>query len=191
MGAITILRPLALGMATGMRSQLGLAALAVAMSRGGRKKGKKSRGFSSMVQSQVLSSPLVRKSLVATAATELVADKLPSTPSRLNKGPLLARLALGGLAGGLLGWSDGRGIGRAAAGAALGATGAGLGAYGGYHVRAALDGRTQVADRYWALAEDVTAVGLAAFAVAVTDDTDDAAAVEQREAHEPAFAFAG
>ncbi|MEV0461288.1 hypothetical protein, partial [Catellatospora methionotrophica] len=108
MGAITVLRPLALGVATGMRSQLGLAALAVAMSRGGKGKGK-SRGFSSMVQSQVLSSPLVRKSLVATAAGELVADKLPTTPSRLNTGPLLARLALGGLAGGLLGWSDRRG----------------------------------------------------------------------------------
>ncbi|MEU8008017.1 hypothetical protein AB0B66_43255 [Catellatospora sp. NPDC049111] len=172
MGAITVLRPLALGMATGMRSQLGLAALAVAMSRGGKKKGKKGRGFASMVQGQVLSSPLVRKSLVATAATEIVADKLPSTPSRLNRGPLLARLALGGLAGGLLGWSDDRGFGRAAAGAALGAAGAGLGAFGGYHLRAALDQRTNLPDRYWAVAEDITAVGLAAFAVAVTDDSD-------------------
>ncbi|MEV0461081.1 hypothetical protein, partial [Catellatospora methionotrophica] len=79
---------------------------------------------------------------------------------------------------------------RAVAGAALGATGAGLGAYGGYHVRAALDKRTNVADRYWALAEDVTAVSLAAFAVAVTDDADTEPAALAAGEHESAFAFA-
>ncbi|MEV4418043.1 hypothetical protein [Catellatospora sp. NPDC049609] len=175
MGAIAVLRPLALGVATGMRSQLGLAALAVAVQRRGKGRGRKS-GLSRLVQTQVLASPAVRKSLVATAAGELVADKLPATPSRLNKGPLLARLALGGLAGGVIGWSDDRGLRRTLAGAVLGAAGAGLGAYGGHHVRAMLDSRTNVPDRYWAIAEDVTAIGLAAFAVAVTDDADTAAA---------------
>lgn len=170
MGAITVLRPLALGIATGMRSQLGLAALAVAM-RKGRGKGKGRSKVSSLVQSQVLASPAVRKSLVATAAGELVADKLPATPSRLNTGPLLARLALGGLAGGVIGWSDDRGFGHTMAAAALGVAGAGLGAFGGYHVRHLLDQRTDVPDKYWALAEDATAIGLAAFAVAVTDDS--------------------
>jgi uncharacterized membrane protein len=175
MGAIAVLRPLALGIATGMRSQIGLAALAVAVQQRGKRRGKKA-GVSRLVQTELLANPAVRKSLVATAASELVADKLPSTPSRLNRGPLLARLALGGLAGGVIGWSDDRGLRRTVAGAVLGVAGAGLGAYGGHHVRALLDSRTNVADRYWAIAEDVTAISLAAFAVGVTEDGDAATA---------------
>jgi uncharacterized membrane protein len=44
----------------------------------------------------------VRAAVAAAAAGELVADKLPSTPSRLRPAPLTARLVLGGVAGALL-----------------------------------------------------------------------------------------
>ncbi|MDI1463594.1 DUF4126 family protein [Catellatospora sp. KI3] len=171
MSAISAARPLALGVATGMRSQLGLAALAVAMRKG-------PRDVNTLVRKQVLASPVLKRTLLATAAGELVADKLPTTPSRLKRGPLLARLALGGVAGAVLGLAEEKSVLAAVTGAALGTMGAGIGAYGGYHLRAALDRHTNVPDKYWAVAEDITAIGLAAFAVAAGSPGTDVEPVE-------------
>lgn len=71
-----IARAALLGAAAGARSATPLAALA-----------------------QRTGNPWVRAAAAAGAAGELIADKLPGTPSRLRPAPLGGRLVLGGLAG--------------------------------------------------------------------------------------------
>jgi uncharacterized membrane protein len=88
---------------------------------------------------------------------ELVADKLPRTPSRTRPGPFLARLVTGGLAGSSL-----------ALGALLGALGAVAGTLGGYKARTGLVRALRVPDYVIALAEDAVAVGGAYLILAAT-----------------------
>jgi uncharacterized membrane protein len=75
-----------LGAATGLRSQSGIAAVLV---------GRKTEGLPA-----ALAGPRARAVVTAGALGELVIDKLPNTGSRLEPGPLAARIILGGLAGG-------------------------------------------------------------------------------------------
>lgn len=91
------------------------------------------------------------------AAGELVGDKLPMTPSRLDRGPLVGRLVLG--AGGGFSLAGAFGNSRVL-GALLGAAGAAIGAYGGYHLRKLAGERTPVPDAAWAVLEDGVAIGL-------------------------------
>ncbi len=101
------------------------------------------------------------KALSTIAATgELIADKLPGTPSRLQPAPLTARIAAGALAGGLDARRQHRGVVLPAlvgAGAAVGASYAGAfwRAFTGHH-GFAVPG---------ALLEDVAAIALASAAV--------------------------
>src|SRR6478609_979484 len=80
------LRSVALGAATGLRSQLGLAAV---VARPG------------PTLPPMFRKPLIRRVAVVAAAGELVIDKLPTTPSRLSPQGIVPRLALGALAAGL------------------------------------------------------------------------------------------
>jgi uncharacterized membrane protein len=96
------------------------------------------------------------------AVVELVADQLPSTPSRLKPPGLIARIILGGLSG----------AGVAAAGtqsmvfgAALGVAGAIVGAFAGYKVRTGLVKALKVPDLVIALLEDAVAIGGGLFIV--------------------------
>jgi uncharacterized membrane protein len=114
---------------------------------------------------EVLMSPKATALLLACAAGELVADKLPFTPSRLMPGSLVVRAGLGGLAGALLCRNAGR---EPIVGAALGAAGALAGSYAGYTVRAGLVAATGLPDPLFALVEDVTAVALGSVAVGLT-----------------------
>ena len=75
-----------LGAASGLRSQIGVAVLAV-------------RSDSSLPP--ILRQPWTRRVLVAGAVGELIADKLPNTPSRLEPPGIAGRLVLGALAAGL------------------------------------------------------------------------------------------
>ncbi len=93
-----------------------------------------------------------RPLLVATAA-ELVGDKLPFAPSRLDRGALVGRAVSGAVAATMLG--GGR------AGALLGAGGALLGAVAGSRARAAPSAEGTRSDLPGALAEDAVAVALA------------------------------
>jgi uncharacterized membrane protein len=92
------------------------------------------------------------------AAGELIADKLPFTPSRLSAGPLIGRLVLGALSGSVL---------QAAAhqslplGALLGGAGGLAGAYLGYTVRRWLVTKLGLPDLVVALTEDAVAIGAA------------------------------
>ena len=87
---------------------------------------------------------------------ELIADKLPFTPSRTRAGPFAARIASGALAGAaLLAGSDASLL----QGAIAGALGAVAGTLGGYQARTGLVRRFRLPDLAVALAEDIVAVG--------------------------------
>jgi uncharacterized membrane protein len=96
------------------------------------------------------------------AAVELVADQLPSTPSRTQPVGLIARIVLGALSGGAVALSGAQSI---AAGAVLGAVGGVAGAFGGYQVRARLVKALKVPDFVIATLEDAVAIGAAFFLV--------------------------
>jgi uncharacterized membrane protein len=90
------------------------------------------------------------------ATGELVADKLPFTPSRLSAGPLAGRLILGGLSGAVL-----HAVAQLplATGALLGGVGGLAGSYLGYNVRKALVAKAGLPDLVVALIEDVIGIG--------------------------------
>lgn len=93
----------------------------------------------------------------ALALGELVADKLPATPSRKEPLPFAGRIVSGAICGALLGARRG----ELTAGLFAGAAGAVAGTLGGARVRSAL--ATQLdADLPAALVEDAAAIGLAA-----------------------------
>ena len=89
------------------------------------------------------------------ALGELVADKLPATPSRVSALPLLARAVSGGWSGRVVARQRG---GSALLGAALGATGAVGGAWVGYRLRSFLTQRLGLPDAPVALIEDAVAI---------------------------------
>jgi uncharacterized membrane protein len=154
MTSALVLRPLVLGIVTGLRSQLGLAVLAWSEPASGRD----TRAL------RLLRSTPGRQLAAAGAAAELVADKLPSTPSRLQPPALTARLVAGAGVGALaVNSTDRRTVGIASL---LGVAGAAAGAYAGAYYRK-LAPRTHTPDLPWALGEDAVAAGLAATAVKV------------------------
>lgn len=96
-----------------------------------------------------------------TALGELIGDKLPTTPSRLETGPFVGRLAIGAIAGALLSQRYDQPI---LSGAVRGAVGAGLGTIAGYSVRQLLS-HTVIPDFLVATIEDGVALSLGLQAV--------------------------
>jgi uncharacterized membrane protein len=90
------------------------------------------------------------------AAAELIADKLPKTPSRTAAVGLGARFVTGGLSGACIAAAGGQG---AVFGALLGAAGGVAGAFGGYQARTRLVKALGTRDLVVALAEDLVAIG--------------------------------
>jgi len=90
------------------------------------------------------------------AIVELVADKLPSTPSRKDPPGLIARIVFGGFVGACLAVAGTRSM---ALGAVLGALGGITGAFAGYEVRTRLVKALKVRDLVIALLEDAVAIG--------------------------------
>ena len=105
-----------------------------------------------------LGSKTASRVLIGLALAELVADKLPATPSRLAPPALGARLVSGALCGAVLGSHRRK---SAIQGAVLGAIGAAAAAYAAYHLRQALVNRYDLPDTAVALAEDAVALGAA------------------------------
>jgi uncharacterized membrane protein len=97
------------------------------------------------------------------AISELIADKMPFTPSRLNTGPLASRIALGAICGAAVCGAVRR---AAAKGALLGGLAAIAGTLGGHYVRRSL--RRRMPDFAAGLLEDGLAVGGSALIVALT-----------------------
>lgn len=89
------------------------------------------------------------------AAGELVADKLPSTPSRTRPPGLGARVVLGGLSGACLAASASQSI---AIGSVLGGVGGVAGAFAGYEARTRLGRALKAPDFVIACLEDATAI---------------------------------
>jgi uncharacterized membrane protein len=154
-------RALALGFVTGIRSQVPVALLAVESRRGrfDPGAGRLARRFGS--QEGVVGS-------VVAFAGELVADKLPVTPSRLTAGPFLQRLATGGTVGAAVHYDAGR---PRALGALLGSAGAGAGALAATRARAFLADRTGLPQPLLGALEDLVAVALAVAVVTAGRDT--------------------
>jgi uncharacterized membrane protein len=90
------------------------------------------------------------------ALFELIADKLPSTPSRTEPVGLIARVLLGGLSGAGVAES---GAQSPVVGAVLGAVGGVAGAFAGYEARTRLVKALKVPDFVIALLEDAVAIG--------------------------------
>jgi uncharacterized membrane protein len=139
-------RAATLGFVAGLRAAMPLAVLAVQ----GARRGSETPRW--------LRSGKGRFGFVLGAVGELVGDKLPFTPSRLNVGGLAGRVVNGAAAGTIVA-RDARGV--AWQGALLGAACAVVGAYAGNKLRAAAVEASGAPDPLVAIVEDVLAIGLA------------------------------
>jgi uncharacterized membrane protein len=144
----------AIGIITGFRSMTGLAAVSWGIHLGWLRLGSTGLGF--------LGHPVSVLILSLFALGELVADKLPKTPSRKKAGPFILRVAVGALAGSALAIAA---AASAIAGALCGALGAVAGTLGGYEARVRYVRALAGPDYVVALIEDVIAVGGALFIV--------------------------
>lgn len=131
-----------LGAASGLRGQIGVATVV-------------ERSDPSLPP--IFRQPWTRRLLVAAAAGELVADKLPTTPSRLAPPGFIGRLVMGALAAGL--YAQTRRAPWLPA-AAIGSSSAAVAAKLGHDARARL--ARHAPDPAVAVAEDALALGLAA-----------------------------
>jgi uncharacterized membrane protein len=102
--------------------------------------------------------------LTALMLGELVADKLPRTPSRTQPGPFIGRILTGGLSG--AGLAAGAGL-SLVAGIIAGALGAVAGTLEGYRARTGLVRALGRPDYVVALVEDVVAIGGAILVVSL------------------------
>ena len=103
----------------------------------------------------IMAAPLTAYIFTLFAAVELVFDKLPITPSRLEAGPLGARIVLGALAAATYSAAFNAPI---IFGAIAGAVGGVTGAYAGYHGRRYLTATKRLPDFLVALGEDAVAI---------------------------------
>lgn len=94
------------------------------------------------------------KRLTGLALSELIADKLPFTPSRLKAGPLASRILSGAVCGATLYGVADRPLSE---GAVLGGVGTIVGAFAGYHMRKRLS--RDMPDLGVAALEDILAIG--------------------------------
>ena len=96
------------------------------------------------------------------AVVELVADKLPKTPSRTAPPGLIARIIMGGLSGACVAAGAGEGT---VLGAVLGIIGGVVGCFGGFQARTRLVKALGIPDIYVALIEDILAIAGSLWAV--------------------------
>jgi len=96
------------------------------------------------------------------AMAELIADKLPSTPSRTSPPGLIGRVATGALSGACVASAAG---GGGLAGAIAGIAGALLGCFGGYFARTGIVRAAGIPDLPVALLEDFIAIAASVWVV--------------------------
>jgi uncharacterized membrane protein len=93
--------------------------------------------------------------LTLLAVVELIADKLPQTPSRTAPSGLAARIVTGGLTGACVASGAAQGV---LLGALLGAAGGVVGCFAGYQVRTSVASKLHLQDIYVAIVEDLVAI---------------------------------
>jgi uncharacterized membrane protein len=93
--------------------------------------------------------------LTILAIVELVADKLPQTPSRTAPPGLIARIVMGGLTGACIAAGDAQGV---FLGALVGAFGGVVGCFAGYQARTGIVRALGTRDIYVALVEDLVTI---------------------------------
>ncbi len=152
----TYARIAALGFVAGLRSMMPFAILSRAYETDG-------AAYDALPSPlRLLDSGATRGLTAVAAAGEVVGDKLPMVPSRLQPGPLGGRVIVGALAGATLSHRTPVAL---AVGAMLGAATAGAGSAAGYYARKALGEATGVPDLVWAVLEDGVALGLGILSV--------------------------
>lgn len=142
-----------IGVAAGLRSMLPLAAVSI-----GARTGRLALAGTPLA---FLSAFIVIVLLVVAAVAELVADKLPQTPSRKAPGPFGFRLLSGAVSGGAIGATNGALV----FGLVAGAIGAFAGTLGGHAFRMRAVKAAGGRDLPIALLEDLVAIVLAVIAV--------------------------
>jgi uncharacterized membrane protein len=149
--------PLAIGIGAvaGLRPMMALAVIACALRRGWIRPGRSP--FARIVWAGA------SKRLAELAISELIADKLPFTQSRLTAGPLASRVVSGAVCGVAIHGTLKQPV---AQGAVLGGLGALVGAVAGYHVRQKLN--REMPEVEVALLEDALAAGGGAVTIALT-----------------------
>ncbi len=103
-----------------------------------------------------LTSPTTANVLAVMAAGELIADKLPQTPSRIGQPQIWGRIGSGALSAAALTGADGN---SAPIGAVVGALGAVAGSFAFYQLRRWLTHEKDLPDLWVALAEDALTIG--------------------------------
>jgi uncharacterized membrane protein len=96
------------------------------------------------------------------AITEVIVDKLPSTPNRTAPLGLIARIVTGGFTGACVSLGGGK---SGLVGAGLGVIGGVVGCFGGYHARARIVKSLGQPDFNVAMIEDLIAIGGSLFIV--------------------------
>ena len=123
------------------------------------------RKSDTLLPSRLLAADLARPILTTATIGEMIGDKLPFTPSRMDPLPFAGRVVIGGLAGAVIAYRFRK---SPFVGAALGALGAAFGTVAGYSSRHLLGERTHIPDPVWGLTEDVIATGLGLLATSKT-----------------------
>lgn len=147
-----------IGGASGLRSLTGIAIVTIVAQRGWPHLGWLHLAGTGL---SFLAKPVAMYIFALLAICELIADKLPIIPPRIQPGPLAARFLLAALCGTALALAAGM---QWILPAAISGICAVLGAYAGYWLRRGITSRG-VKDLPIALLEDATAILLALFAV--------------------------
>jgi uncharacterized membrane protein len=153
----TLFLSLAIGFVAGLRSMTALAAVAWGARLGWLRLSDTPLAFLDTTPAAYI--------LAVLMVAELVADKLPFTPSRTRPGPFAGRIIAGALSGAALAAGTGEWL---ALGAVFGAVGAVLGTLGGYRARTGLVPTLKVPDYVVALVEDAMAIGVGFLIVAMS-----------------------
>lgn len=155
-------RALLIGAATGLRTSVPLALVNVQARRKRLSLGEDTFATVTRRLGMLGDGGLVVGSSVVGAVGEVLVDKAPGTPSRLEPLSLLGRVVMGGVLGAVVQRDAGR---PWLPGTVLGALGAAAGAFAGAKARETAARRTPLPDPAVAVGEDATCVGMAALAV--------------------------
>lgn len=155
------LRAAGLGAVTGMRSMLPLALLSAALSPDS-PVGGYAPSRSDGLAARLLSSKIALVTNGLAAVGELVGDKLPMAPGRLEPPVFAERLVVGALVGGVVSQLGGRSV---LVGAAIGSVTSGAAAALGYYGRTTLSRITPLPQQAWGVLEDGLALALGATAL--------------------------